>query len=328
MLKKASWIVKLVLLAILITPLLFLFLKPSEQTPSRYVSFTVQPGESFKSVSKRLKDEELIESEPFFYYLARLTGKSADLKAGEYELHDKMSPWEILRIITGSRVKLYKVTIREGMNMFQIAQLLQQEGLVDEIQFLEACWKHSFVQELNIPSFTVEGYLFPETYFIPKGTSPRKIIRMFVDMFWSKIPISFLEKAKSSNLSFHQDLIMASIIEKETGLAAEMSLISSVFHNRLKKGMRIQSDPTAVYDLIPYGGPVTRQDLFRKTPFNTYQISRLPLTPISNPGLLAIQAAIFPQKTDLLFFVARGDGSHYFSRTYKEHKKAIQKFLK
>jgi len=271
---------------------------------------------------------QLIKSDSFFYYLARITGKSAELKAGEYELNDQMSAWEILRIITGSHVKLYKVTIREGMNMFQIAKLLQERDLVDEIQFLEAAWDKDFVQELGIPSFTAEGYLFPETYYIPRGTSARKVIQMFVDMFWDQIPQSYIEDVRKSSLSFHQVVIMASMIEKETALAAEMGLISSVFYNRLERGMRLQSDPTAIYDLMPYGGLVKRDHLFRKSPFNTYQISKLPLTPIANPGILAIQAAIYPQKTNYLFFVSRRDGSHHFSRTYKEHTEAIDKYLR
>lgn len=300
----------------------------SEPMPEHFVIFPVEQGESFRSVSARLKNENLIPSEPFFYYLARLTGKSGNLKAGEYELHDKMSSWEILRVITGSQVKLYKVTIREGTNMFQIAQILRQRGLVDEIQFLEACWDAAFVNELMIPSFTVEGYLFPETYYIPRGASPKKIIRMFVDMFWSKIPANFLEAARRNPLSFHESVILASVIEKETGLAAEMGLISSVFYNRINKGMKLQSDPTAIYDLLPYGGRVTRDHLFRKTPFNTYAVESLPLTPVTNPGVLAIQAAIYPQESNYIYFVSRRDGSHHFSETYEEHRQAIDKYLR
>lgn len=306
----------------------FAFFELHEESPERFVPFSITTGESFRAVSKRLKEEQLIESEPFFYYLARLTGKSGELKAGEYELNDAMSPWEILKVITGSRVKLYRITIREGMNMFQIAEYLRDRGLVDKIQFLEAAMDPSFVEELNIPSFTVEGYLFPETYFVSRGTPPRQIIRMFVDMFWSKIPEDFLVDLKSRDLSFHEIVTMASVIEKETGLAAEMGLISSVFYNRIEKRMRLQSDPTAVYDIMPYGGKVLRRHLLRKSPFNTYQIDGLPLTPITNPGLLAIQAAIYPQRTDYLFFVSRRDGSHEFTSNYADHVRAIEKFLK
>lgn len=326
--KRANWITKLLFILILLSPALFFVLERNETEPQRFVPLSIETGESFKSVAHRLFEENLIQSESFFYYLARLTGKSGHLKAGEYELHDEMSDWEILRVITGSKVKLYKITIQEGMNMFQIARKLQDASLVDQVQFLEAGWDQSFLDDLGIPSFTVEGYLFPETYFIPKGTSAKKVIRMFVDMFWSKIPDEFLEQAKKNKLSFHQAVIMASVIEKETGLAAEMGLISSVFYNRLTKGMRLQSDPTAVYDLKPLGGLVKREHLFRKTPFNTYQISALPLTPVSNPGILAIQAALYPQKSNYLFFVSRRDGSHHFTSTYSQHKKAIEKYLK
>lgn len=305
-----------------------MFVETEDKDAERFVTFVVESGESFRSVGRRLEELRLIESEAFFYYLARVTGKSAELKAGEYELNDQMSGWDVLKIITGSSVKLYKVTIPEGLNMFQTASLLRKYGLVDEIQFLEAAWDRAFLDELGIPSYSVEGYLFPETYFIPRGTSPKKLIRMFVEMFWSRIPDSFLAETEKRGLSFHESVILASVIEKETGLAAEMGMISSVFHNRLRKGMRLQSDPTAIYDLTPYESRVERAHLFRKTPFNTYQIPALPLTPVSNPGLMAIRAAIFPDESDKLFFVSRRDGSHHFSATYGEHKKAIDKYLR
>jgi UPF0755 protein len=304
------------------------FLKPQKMDSRRFLSFTVNLGESFKAVSLRLKTEGLIEFEPFFYYLGRISGKSGQLKAGEYELNNEMSTWEIIKVLTGSHVRLYRVTIQEGFNMFQIAELLDNEGLVDKMQFLESCWDSQFMNELNIPSPTVEGYLFPETYYIPRGSSPRTIIRIFVDMFWQKIPQSYVDDARTGDLSFHQAVTMASVIEKETGLVGEMSLISSAFHNRLKQNMRIQSDPTAVYDILPLGGRVLRDHLFRKTPFNTYQIPALPLTPISNPGILSIYAALHPQDTKYLYFVSRRDGSHHFSETYDEHKEAIERFLK
>jgi UPF0755 protein len=297
------------------------------QEQRRFLGFSISAGESFKSVSLRLKEEGVVRSEPFFYYLGRITGKSAHLKAGEYELNDEMSAWEVLKVITGSHVKLYRVTFKEGMTMFQVAQTLEEAGLVDSIQFLEACWDHSLLAELNIPSPTIEGYLFPETYFIPRGSSSRAIIRMMVEMFWSRIPEAYLDKARKASLSFHEMVIMGSMIEKETGLVGEMSLISSVFYNRLESHMRLQSDPTAIYDIAPYGGRVTREHLFRKTPFNTYQIEGLPMTPIGNPGILSIQAALSPQTSTYLYFVSRRDGSHHFSSSYEEHREAIEKYL-
>ncbi len=307
---------------------IFSILNSSPTDARRFLSFNVEAGESFGSIAARLKDEGLVRSYDFFYYVGRLTGKSGKLKAGEYELNTLMTSWEILNVVTGSSVKLHRFTILEGATMFQVAQALDDAGLVDRLQFLEAAWDRSFVEELNIPSFTVEGYLFPETYYLSRGQSVKSIIRTFVDMFWSKIPEDYLEKAKKTSLSFHEAVILASVIEKETGLAAEMGVISSVFHNRMTKGMKLQSDPTAVYDLLPYGGRVTRDHLFRKTPFNTYQNQGIPLTPICNPSLLAIHSAIYPQKTEYIFFVSRRDGSHHFSKTYDEHKAAIKRFLK
>jgi UPF0755 protein len=302
--------------------------RPPETDSRRFLSFSINAGESFKSVGLRLKSEGMVRYEAVFYYLGRLSGKSGALKAGEYELNTDMSAWEILNVITGSHVKLYRVTIKEGVNMFQVAEVLEELGLVDKNQFLETCWDSQFIDELHIPGPTVEGYLYPETYYIPRGSSPRAIIRIFVDMFWSKIPQAYVDEAKTGNLSFHELVIMASMIEKETGLVGEMGLISSVFYNRLDQGMRLQSDPTAIYDIMPLGGKVTREHVLRKTPFNTYATAGLPLTPISNPDALTIYAALHPQRTDYLFFVSRRDGSHHFSASYGEHKEAIEKFLR
>lgn len=297
------------------------------QDQRRFLSFSISAGETFKSVSLRLKAEGVVRSEPFFYYMGRISGKSGHLKAGEYELNNEMTAWEVLKVITGSHVKLYRVTFKEGMTMFQVAQTLEDAGLVDSIQFLETCWDPVLLRELNIPSPTVEGYLFPETYFIPRGSSPRAIIRMMTEMFWTKIPDAYLDRARKSSLSFHEMVVMASMIEKETGLVGEMSLISSVFYNRLEDHMRLQSDPTAIYDIAPLGGRVTREHLFRKTPFNTYQIEGLPMTPIGNPGILSVQAALAPQSSTYLYFVSRRDGSHHFSSTYDEHREAIERYL-
>lgn len=324
--KRIEFILALVIVLGL-TMIVLNFLQGPSKDQRRFLSFSITAGESFKSVSLRLKEEGVIRSEPFFYYLGRITGKSGHLKAGEYELNDEMSGWEVLKVITGSHVKLYRVTFKEGLTMFQVAQTLEEAGLVDAGQFLETCWDRNLLTELNIPSFTVEGYLFPETYFIPRGSSPRSIIRMMVEMFWTKVPDSYVEKAKKSSLSFHEIVIMASMIEKETGLVGEMSLISSVFYNRIADRMRLQSDPTAIYDIAPYGGRVTREHLFRKTPFNTYQIEGLPATPIGNPGILSIQAALSPQQSTYLYFVSRRDGSHHFSSSYEEHREAIERYL-
>jgi UPF0755 protein len=310
---------------------LVIFLSLLNSHPSgdrRFIPFVIAPGETFGRVSDRLKADGLVRSREFFYYSGRLTGRSGKMKAGEYELNTHMSASEILEVIIGSSVKLVRVTILEGMTMFQVASRLEEMGLVDKAQFLELCWDPVFLEELMIPSFSVEGYLFPETYYLARGTSARRMIRTFVEMFWAKIDDDDLERARRLNMSIHQAVTMASVIEKETGLTGEMGLISSVFHNRIAKRMRLQSDPTAIYDIMPYGGRVTRDHLFRKTPFNTYQIPGLPLTPVSNPGLMAIRAALNPQQTPYLFFVSRRDGSHHFSATYEEHKKAIDRFLR
>jgi UPF0755 protein len=310
---------------ILLSGVFYFSIQPPAYEKKRFLSFSITVGESFKAATRRLKTEGFIKNEAFFYYMGRLTSKSGKIKAGEYELNTEMTAWEILNVITGGRVKLYRITIKEGMTMFQVAEELERLGLMDQVKFIEAAWNPLFLEELMIPSVTVEGYLFPETYYIPRGSSARSIIKLFVDMFWTRVDEEYINK---THMSIHDIVIMASMIEKETGLSGEMGLISSVFHNRYRKGMKFQSDPTSIYNTKPYGGKPQKADIRRSSPFNTYRIKGLPLTPISNPGILAIHATAFPQTTDYLFFVSKNDGSHYFSKNYAEHERAINRFLR
>jgi len=179
---------------------------------------------------------------------------------------------------------------------------------------------------LGLGAETLEGYLFPDTYFFPKDVTVEKIISTMVLRFWSIFSPAWKERAKHYGLTVHQVVTLASIIEKETGAAFERPLISSVFHNRLRKKMRLESDPTVIYGIKNFDGNLTRKHLKTRTPYNTYAIRGLPVGPIANPGRASLEAALFPEKTSFIYFVSKKDTTHHFSTNLKEHNRAVRKY--
>jgi UPF0755 protein len=228
--------------------------------------------------------------------------------------------------MTSGKVALFRVTIPEGFNIYQIAAHLASHQLASEPAFLEKAADPAFLKEMGIAARTFEGYLFPETYHFPKGVTPEKIISTMVRRFEEVFQPQWRERAAALNMTVHQIVTLASIIEKETGAAFERPLISSVFHNRLERDMRLSSDPTVIYGIRDFNGNLTRQDLERKTPYNTYRIKGLPPGPIANPGAQSLKAALYPAQTGFLYFVSRKDGTHQFSTNLSDHNKAVRKY--
>jgi UPF0755 protein len=237
-----------------------------------------------------------------------------------------MTPAEILDILVSGRVRLYKLTVPEGYNQYQIAALVADADLATADAFLKSAADPALLRAKGIAADSLEGYLFPDTYYFPHQTPPGTIIATMVQNFWSVFTPAFEKRAGELNLSVHQVVTLASIIEKETGIASERPLISSVFHNRLKRGMRLESDPTVIYGIEEFDGNLTRRHLTTRTPYNTYRISGLPPGPIANPGREALKAALYPASTDYLFFVSRQDNTHYFSTNLKDHNRAVRQF--
>ena len=287
---------------------------------------TVPAGQGLKATAADLHDRGIIRNAFKFNLYARIKGYDKKVKAGEYRLKPSYSPRKILDIIVSGRVQLYKITIPEGYNLVQIADMMPAAGLGSVQDFLAAANDGSLAAAYNIPGDSFEGYLFPDTYHFPKGVAPEKIIKTMVRRFQEVFTAAWEKRARERNMTVHQVVTLASIIEKETGAPAERPVISSVFHNRLKKDMRLASDPTVIYGIKDFDGNLTRKDLITLTPYNTYKIKGLPPGPIANPGAEAIQAALYPADTDYLFFVSKRDGSHYFSKTYPEHEKAVRKY--
>ena len=290
--------------------------------------FTIRSGQGLDAIAQLLHQANMIEY-PFKYKLiVQLRGEAQKLKAGEYLISASMTPLEILDKIVSGDVHLFKLTVPEGYNLHQIAALVGSAGLASEDAFYKTATNRAEVRRQNINASTFEGYLFPETYYFPSQITPVQIITRMVKQFRSVFTEEMQQRAQEMNLSIHQVVTLASIIEKETGAAEERAVISSVFHNRLKKRMRLESDPTVIYGLKSFDGNLTRKHLKTLTPYNTYLIKGLPPGPIANPGREAIRAVLYPDDTRFLFFVSKKDSTHYFSTNLKSHNRAVRKYQK
>ncbi len=289
-------------------------------------TFIIYPGQTLHRISDNLKKERIISDRRLFKLYTRMEGATKKLQSGEYTLSASKSPEELLLILITGKVKLYRVTLPEGLNIKETGKWVQRAGFCSQEEFVSLCKDGPFIGSLGIHARTLEGYLFPDTYFFPKNSDCKYIIRSMVKNFQEQIPPKWEKKAKKMGFSIHEIVILASIIEKETGDASERPLIASVFHNRLNRGMRLESDPTVIYGIKDFDGNIKRIHLKTKTPYNTYQIKGLPAGPIANPGKLAIKAALYPSESNYLFFVSKKDTTHKFSVTVEEHNKAVRKY--
>ncbi|MFO8082748.1 MAG: endolytic transglycosylase MltG [Desulfobacterales bacterium] len=287
---------------------------------------SIQPGQSFKSITEKLYDNGIIDNIFKFKLYTRIKGFDRDVKAGQYLLSPDMSPQKIIEVLVRGKVYLYRITIPEGYNLYELATLLEKTNIVKSSDFLSAANDTKLIQHLGINAKNFEGYLFPDTYFFEKDAAPEKIISTMVKQFYNTFNPLWEKRSSDLQLSMHEIVTLASIIEKETGLAEERPLISSVFHNRLKKNMRLQSDPTVIYGVENFDGNLTRKHLQTPTPYNTYTLYGLPPAPIAAPGKASLEAAIFPPESPYLFFVSKKDRSHFFSTNYEDHKAAVRKY--
>ncbi|NNL84320.1 MAG: endolytic transglycosylase MltG [Myxococcales bacterium] len=289
------------------------------------VAFEVTDGASLASVSASLEEAGLADALAF-EWLARYRGLGSELKAGEYELTPRESAEQILERLTSGWVRMHTVSIPEGLRATEIAERLERAGLADSVEFLDGVANAAWIRELGLEGDSFEGYLFPETYRLARGLSTRAVLEAFADQFlahWQMIEPA----AREAGLSMREVVILASIVEKETGVPAERPRIASVFLNRLAAGMRLQTDPTVIYGVQDFDGNLTRAHLNdASNPYNTYQIQGLPPGPIANPGADALRSVVEPEASEFLYFVARGDGSHKFSKTYGEHARAVDRF--
>jgi UPF0755 protein len=294
-----------------------------DATPKKVV---IAPGQGLRATSEQMHRAGLIVKPRKFELIARIKGYDKRIKAGEYAVSAALPPLEMLEIMVSGRVHLYKLTIPEGYTLQQVASSIADSGIGVEFEFIKAAADPALLLENEIEAETFEGYLFPDTYFFSKGTPPGVIISTMVKRFRSMFTSEWEMRAKALGMTVHQVVTLASIIEKEAGVSEELPVISSVFHNRLKKRMRLESDPTVIYGIKDFKGNITRKHLSTPGPYNTYRIQGLPPGPIANPGKSALEAALFPADTDFIFFVSRKDGTHQFSTDIGSHNRAVRKY--
>ncbi|MBI3604072.1 MAG: endolytic transglycosylase MltG [Nitrospirae bacterium] len=297
----------------------------------RVTTVDIPEGATFRHVAALLEQEHLIASQWGFLLLGKLTGVDRRVLAGEYALHAGMRPQEILSELLSGHVVLHPITIPEGYTAVQITDLLSQKGLGNPAEFLKLVHDPDFIRTLHLGGVgpaglaSLEGYLFPNTYSFAKRVETKEIVRAMVGELEQVLTPELRARARDLNMTVHQVLTLASVIEKETGSEGERELISAVFHNRLRRHIPLQSDPTVIYGLASFDGNLRKRDLALPSPYNTYRVTGLPPGPIANPGAGSIRAALYPVPTTYLYFVSRNDGTHEFSSTLAEHNRAVDK---
>ena len=299
---------------------------PANVDSSQNVIVNVRPGQTLRTIADILQQAHLIKSRLKFILLSRIKGLDKHLKAGEYLFSAAMPPRQILEIMVKGEVNLHKLTVPEGYSIPQIAALVENAKFGSKIDFIKTATDTVLAGKNGIEAATFEGYLFPDTYFFPREVAMEQIISAMVNRFWSVFSTEWKVRAKDLGFTVHQIVTLASIIEKETGAAFERPIISSVFHNRLKMKMRLESDPTVIYGLKNFDGNLTRKHLSTHTPYNTYKIKGLPAGPIANPGRASLEAALYPERSAFVYFVSKKDNTHYFSTNLKEHNQAVRKY--
>jgi len=328
--KGLSAVVGLIILMVILLSLsagLSLTLPSPLKVPEKVLD--IPKGTGFVGIIDRLTREGVVRDRLSFSLLAIVRGKARKIRAGEYLFKNSMFADEVLsKLATGDEL-FHTFTIPEGYTLSQVAQVVQEAGLVKEKQFLDKARDVSFLSASGIHGASAEGYLFPDTYRFRKSAGAEEILKAMIDRFNQVYDDVYNEK-KAQVLGFtkEQIVILASVVEKEAGTSWEKPLIAAVFENRLKKNMRLQSDPTVIYGLTNFNGDLKREDLHSDTPFNTYRFTGLPPEPIANPGKGAILSVLYPAQVNYLYFVSRNDGTHCFTSTLKEHNCAVERFQK
>jgi UPF0755 protein len=303
-----------------------IFLPLSEDSTGNPTLIKIKSGLSVKAIADSLETYQIIKDADDFIFTTKLFGNVAKLKAGAYWLNRKLSPYKAMKLIVEGKVSSVNVVIPEGLTSYQIASLFSKKLEIDSAKFIEIVNNPGFISSLDLNTNSLEGYLFPNTYSFYWGITEEEIINILIKEYHRNFTDSLKNIVTENGWSVHQILTLASIIEGEAMVDSERAVISAVYHNRLKKGILLQADPTIQY-IIPDGPRrLLNRDLAIDSPYNTYRYVGLPPGPVNNPGLQSIIAAIYPADVDYIYFVAKGDGSHIFSQTWNEHLRAKAKF--
>lgn len=325
--RSAKWLLFLVVfIATFFAGDFYLYANRSQPLPSQPFAFSLKQGTSLRAAATQLQQQGVLANERMFVILARLLGKSAQIKAGNYELQSAATPLELLDMLAKGRVALSEISIIEGWTFGQFRAILNASPAIrhDSTALSDA----EILQRIGASEQQAEGLFFPDTYYFARGTSDLALFRRAYQTMQQRLQEAWQVRASDLPLdSPYQALILASIVEKETGQAKDRDMIAGVFTNRLHKGMLLQTDPTVIYGMgEKFDGNLRKRDLLEDTPYNTYTRTGLPPTPIALPGLASLKATLHPAKTDALYFVARGDGSSEFSATLTQHNRAVDKY--
>jgi UPF0755 protein len=302
--------------------IVFINLSTPVSFKGKWKEVEIPKGATYSKGIDILKDNGIIKNRLSLILLGRISMTDRKLKPGYYSLSATMSPLQIFYGLIEGRTIQYSITIPEGSTLVYIRNKLEEKKLVDDESW-RLVYDKDFLGALNINAPSLEGYIFPDTYSFTKGIAPEIIFKTMVRRTRESINGLLMARAEELGFTENEVLTLASIIEKEAVFNEERSLISAVYHNRLKRNMRLQADPTVLYGVKKRWKRIRYRDLRRVTPYNTYKIKGLPPGPIASPGINSIEAALHPADVDYLYFVAKNDGTHYFSRTGKEHVKAV-----
>jgi len=290
------------------------------------VEVEIPAGSSYRKAFDILKENHLVRNRLVMIILGRLAGLDRRIKAGYYSFLDGQMPIEVLKALLDGKVVEYTITVVEGDTVWDVAKKLAESRIMTEEEFFDLYKNKSFLASLNINAPSLEGYLFPDTYKFPKGIAPEEVLRVMVRTMRGHFTDKMYERMTQLRYSEREILTLASIVEKEAVVDFERPVISAVYHNRLKKRMRLQADPTAIYGVKDSSEGVTRKDLKKKTPYNTYLKRGLPPGPIGAPGFRSIIAALYPADVPYLYFVSKNNREHFFSESIRDHFNAVNRF--
>ncbi len=302
---------------------------PYDGHPGEVRLVTIAPGTSVRAIGRQLKAAGVVRDARLFRWALWRSGLGRHLQAGEYRFDRPLSAREVVGKLARGEVALWPVTFPEGLSLAEMALRFEQAGLGPRAEFLAAAATGALVADLDPEAPDLEGYLFPDTYALPRGTSAARLAAVMVARFREAFGPELRRAAQARGLTVREVVTLASLIEKETARPEERALVSAVYHNRLRAGMRLQCDPTVIYALARdgrYTGNLTRSDLEVDSPYNTYRYAGLPPGPIAAPGRAALEAAVHPAAVDYLYFVSRNDGSHVFASTLAEHAANVRRY--
>ena len=289
---------------------------------------TVRSGSTLNAISKQLFEKKIISNEQMFRWAVQIMGKEKEIPIGTFRLVDTQSNYDIIKQLVYGSPELKKVRLLEGWSVKQIAEHLNDVMGFEIDEILDIARDHRFLRKHDIKASTIEGYLFPNTYLFFDGDSPTSVLDNVVSEYKNFWKDAFRDRARELNMTEHEVVTLASIIEGEAIYDNERPIISGVYHNRLNRGMRLQADPTIQYIIEDGPRRLLNRDLKIDSPYNTYKYKGLPPGPINSPGAESLKAALYPAENEYLFFVARGDGYHTFTTNEKEHNIAKKQFQK